>query len=231
MVTLAQFMSELSFKELSNLAAGDSGYGAIRPEKVPLVVNCINEALMRLHNRFILKTNNLIIETKEYITEYKLSSEHAVSTPYDAEKYIIDMEKPFRDDLIKILEVYNVQGERIPLNNASNPLSLYTPRPDTLQIPYPTSNSVYSVSYQAKHSPLSPQYLNQPIEIPDNLKGALSSYVAFLIYSSMNGNEATTAAQKFLQQYTFIINDIIETDTANTSISQDSSRFNQNGWC
>ena len=124
-----------------------------------------------------------------------------------------------------------MEGRRLPLNNASNPMSLYTPKPNVLQIPYPTNNDVYSVSYQAKHPYLSGFNMNQEIEIPDNLRGALSSYVAFLVYSSMNGADATAAAQKYLQQYTFIIQDIVETDTANSSISQDNSRFNRNGWC
>ena len=68
-MNLAQYMSELSFRELSNLAAGDSGHGAIRPERVPLVISSINEALVRIYNRFILKTSSVILETREYITD------------------------------------------------------------------------------------------------------------------------------------------------------------------
>ena len=61
--------------------------------------------------------------------------------------------------------------------------------------------------------------------------GALSAYVAYSVYNTLNTTEATNAAQKYMQLYASLVQETVETDTANSSISQDSSRFYENGWC
>lgn len=233
-MNLSQYLTELSYKELSNLSLADSGSGTIKPEKIPFVVSCVNEALLRLYSRFILKEKSLVIELRDYLSEYHLDVSHTISQGHVSEdRYIIDGEHPFTGDLIKVLEVYDEHGLRVPLNNASNVLSVFTPRVDVLQVPNPFQyGDVLSLNYQAKHPPLNfHKNPYQKIELPDNLFGALSAYVAYSIYSTLNTTEATGAAQKYMQMYAALVQETVETDTANSSISQDSSRFYANGWC
>lgn len=230
---LKDYLTELSYKELSNLALSDNGSGTIKPDRIPFVVSCINEALLRLYSKFMLKEGSLIVELRRELSEYNLNSRHAYSTGFSSDKYIIDGEHPFLDDLIKILEVYDGHGIHIPLNNASNSMSVFTPRPDVLQVPNPSLyGGVLSLTYQARHPVL--DYQKRPyqlIELPDNLMGALSSYVAYSVYNCLNTEEATAAAQKYMQMYVALVQEATEMDTIGTTISQDNVRFSQNGWC
>ena len=233
-MNLSQYLTELSYKELSNLSLADSGSGTIKPEKIPFIVSCINEALLRLYSRFVLKERSLIIELRDYLSEYHLDSRHTVSQGHVSEdRYIIDEEHPFLDDLIKVLDVYDEHGLRVPLNNASNPMSVFTPRMDVLQVPNPFAyGNILSLTYQARHPSLNfHRNPMQEIELPDNLYGALSAYVAYSVYNTLNTTEATGAAQKYMQMYAALVQETVENDTANSSISQDSSRFRANGWC
>ena len=98
-MTLRELLKELSLGELSNLAVGIEGYGLIRDDKIPNVVSYINEALLRIYSKFILKKNILYLELNEHITEYKLDSKHAYSNPESIDKYIQDSYSfPFKDD-------------------------------------------------------------------------------------------------------------------------------------
>ena len=232
-MNLSEYLTQLSYKELSNLSLADSGSGSIKFDKIPFVVSCINEALLRLYSKFVLKEGSLILELREWLSEYHLNSRHTLSSGSMDDKYIIDLEHPFQDDLIKVLDVFDEHGLRVPLNNASNPRSVFTPRVDVLQVPNPfLYGDILSLNYQARH-PLLNYHVNpmQEIELPDNLFGALSAYVAYSVYSTLNTTEATSAAQKYMQMYAALVQETIETDTANSSISQDSSRFYANGWC
>lgn len=232
-MNLSDYLTELSYKELSNLSLSDNGSGTIKSEKIPFIVSCINEALLRLYSKFVLKTGIIIIEMQEGLSEYELNSKYAYSSNISGNKYIMDGEHPFQDDIIKILDVYDTFGRSIPINNASNPLSVFTPKPNILQITDPfLYGDILSITYQAKHPLLDfKKNPSQQIELPDNLMGALSAYVAYSVYNCINTKEATEAAQKYMQTYVALVQEIIETDTINNSISQDNSRFSMNGWC
>ena len=232
-MNLSDYLTELSYKELSNLALSDNGSGTIKPDRIPFVVSCINEALLRLYSKFMLKEGSLIIELRKWLSEYNLNSAYAYSNTLSIDKYIVDGDHPFTDDLIKVLEVSDRYGRNIPLNNASNSMSVFTPRPDVLQVPNPSLyGGLLSLIYQARHPVLNfEQNPNQEIELPASLMGALSAYVAYSVYNCINTEEATSAAQKYMQMYVALIQETTETDTMNTSISQDNSRFLKNGWC
>lgn len=230
---LKDYLTELSYKELSNLALSDNGSGTIKPDRIPFVVSCINEALLRLYSKFMLKEGSLIVELRKWLSEYNLNSAYAYSNTLSIDKYIVDGDHPFTDDLIKVLEVSDRYGRDVPLNNASNSMSVFTPRPDVLQVPNPSLyGGLLSLIYQARHPVLNfEQNPNQEIELPDTLMGALSAYVAYSVYNCINTEEATNAAQKYMQVYVALIQETTEADTMNTSISQDNSRFLKNGWC
>ena len=78
-MNLSQYLTDLSYKELSNLSLADSGSGAIKPEKIPFVVSYVNEALLRLYSKFVLKERSLVLELRDYLSEYHLNSRHTVS--------------------------------------------------------------------------------------------------------------------------------------------------------
>ena len=232
-MNLSNYLTNLSYKELSNLAFTENGSGIIKSSKIPFVVSCINEALLRLYSKFMLKEGSLIVELRKWLNEYNLNSAYAYSNTLSIDKYIVDGDHPFMDDLIKVLEVSDRFGRNIPLNNASNSMSVFTPRPDVLQVPNPSLyGGLLSLIYQARHPVLNfEQNPQQEIELPDTLFGALSAYVAYSCYNCLNTEEATNAAQKYMQTYVALVQETVEADSVNSSISQDNTRFSKNGWC
>lgn len=230
-MTLRELLKELSLGELSNLAVGIEGYGLIRDDKIPNVVSMVNEALLRLYSKFILKKNILYLELNEHTTEYHLDSKHAYSNPESIDKYVQDsFDHPFKDDLIKVLDVMTYSGKHLPLNNRTEEWSVYTPSFNVLQISYPRWGQVLTVVYQARHPTLYPDQLDDEVDCPDVLLGALKAYVAQLYYGNMNTQDAVANAQKYSNIYNTIIADVLAQDLVSVTYSQTSSKFHKNGF-
>lgn len=236
---LIEYLQKLANEELSNLAVSDSPCG-IRTNKIPMVVGYINEALLRLHTRFILKTHSVELVCSENRTRYHISSRHSwlKATPEDffqgymSDKYIQENpENAYTDDLIKIIEVYDSDGFVVPVNNHSEPMSVFTPQYDILEVPYPEDGLAFSVVYQAKHETL--DYNRDPmqeINLPESLIGALGAYIGYLSYSNINTQEAIASAQMHLQKYEQILQGIVDNDIVSSSYSQSNSKFDVRGW-
>ena len=239
-MTLQECLTKLAYGELSNLWGTSTISGEIPEDKKPLVINAINEALLRLYSRFALKENAVYVELNEHTTRYELSTKHLIDDPNESgddsieecDKYLWDTpEYPFTDNIIKILDVYTTDGFRVKLNNPTSIISVYTPSFNILQVPYPKKGVVLSVSYQAKHAELSLDNLDQEIELPESLWGALTAYVAYLIHSNINTEVAIANAQKYLSIYTSIIDDVVTTDSINVTYSANNVKFFNRGWC
>ena len=68
------------------------------------------------------------------------------------------------------------------------------------------------------------------INVPISLESALKAYVAYLVYSGMNTQEAVANSQKYLAQYNEILRDTIEQDIVSSSYSQTNIKFDERGW-
>lgn len=129
------------------------------------------------------------------------------------------------------MEVFTSTNHRLSLNNHSDYWSLYTPSFDILQVPYPIEGMALSVIYQARHPVLDFEKCpEQEINLPFVLEPAMKAYVAYLVYSQMNTEEAVANAQKYLAQYNNIIQDVIDQDVISNSYSQTNTKFEQGGW-
>ncbi|UNI71519.1 hypothetical protein [Burkholderia phage vB_BpP_HN01] len=235
-MTLAELYEKLSFGELQNLYEADEGSGVLRDDFKPKVVRHLNDALLRLYSRFALKESNLVIELHDHITNYHLKSKFAESqweTSGQDFLYIKDLTRePFTDDIIRILSVYNNFGDQIPLNDDTQPESVFSPQGALLQVPRPVSGQALSLVYQAKHPILywDRDETEQEIEIPDVLEEALLAYVAHKLYSNKNTQEAQGIAQSHIAMYEAICQDVIDKDLVSTSSSTTNIRFNKGGW-
>lgn len=231
---LPDLYRELSYGELSNLALGVEGTGAISEEHQPRIVQFANEALLKLYSRFILKESTVIISAYEHITHYHLLKRFTASRVAETGEqypYIQDIyNERFHEDVIKILAVYNDQGIDYPLNDLEDRRSLFTPTSNSLQIPQAKTGVFYNVIYQAKHSPLEFNDEEEEIILPDVLIPALRAYIAYLVLSPMNTQDSTTKAQEHLNNYMMICEEAIQQDLVNTSISQTNTRFAKRGW-
>lgn len=231
-MNINELFKDLSYGELSNLALANDGNGTIRDEDKPKILNYTNEALLRLHSKFVLIENNVLLQLVTGITNYHLNSKFAFTNETStATKYIMDLPyEPFSDDVLKVLEVYDHTGTRVPLNDAECMRSVYTPRATVLQVPHAEDGMQLSLLYQAKHPKLSMDYLDDEISLPDVLMGALRAYIAYSTYSHMNTETSTIKAQEHLAMYNGICEEVEEKDLVNGSISATNTRFAKRGW-
>lgn len=238
MKLLSDLYIDLSQQELSNTAIGGDGAGVIREQDRGKIVGYANEALLRLHSRFILKQGEVLVKMFEHITQYHLTKKYAQSQQEpEAEGffYIQDLTgEPFEEDVIKILEVWGSGGFQYPLNDPEDRWSLYTPKFNLLQVPYPVVGNALSVVYQAKHHELKvdagDDELGSIVDIPDVLYGALTAFIAYKAFSHMNTQESTAKSQEHLATYEAICAEAIDRDLVNTSISSTNTSFEKRGF-
>jgi hypothetical protein len=237
-MNVSQVFQTLSLGSLSNLSMSNSGSGTIIEEKQPTVVLHINEALLRLYSRFVLKESDVTIQMYPQITSYHLKAKFAQSyDPAEGEtpqpiRYIIDRfaTEPFKDDVVRILKVFDTLGREHVLNNESSRFSLFTPRAKVLQVPRPIPGEALSISYQARHVPILPGDLEAEIEIPEVLEEAFYSYVAHKVFTNIGGDENILRGQNFLASYEASCVETETKDTIGVSNSPAISVFEQRGW-
>ena len=237
---LIDYMKKLSYGELSNLFIGNDGRGTLEPNDIPMVVSYINDGLLRLYTRFVLDAKTLLLECNEVKTRYHLHSKHSwlnateadKKNPEFSDKYILDdPEHPFIDDLIKILDVFDSLGHKVPLNSHSEPFSVFTPVFDVIELSHPIEGLALAVTYQARHPILDyERNPEQEINLPDSLYEALSSYIAYQYYGNLNTQEAVANSQKYFSNYQRIIQEVVEQDLVSSSYSEANTKFRKFGW-
>ncbi len=235
---LAELFKQLSFGQLSNLAISGNGSGVIVGEQKPKIVSMTNEALLKLYSKFILNEKTLVLNLTNGTARYSLTRANAVygSDVDNPNGYIIDTEdNPFLGDVIRVLAAHDSFGVPVPLNDDQANISVFTPAPEAVQIRYAVNNtraiSGLMLTYQAKHPELDVDDDDeQIIELPDVLEPALRSYVAYSVFSGMNGPDNSAKAAEHLSQYEATCAEVIDKDLVSSSYSRTNTRFNRNGW-
>lgn len=237
---ISELFRRLSYGELSNLSLAGEGSGFINPDNHPQMIQYTNEALLRLYSRFTLLNKDVLLEQVGHITNYHLIPRYAESSRSDARyPYIKDLPgEPFTGDVIRILEVFNQLG-RLPLNDMNHALSVFTPTPDTLQVPNPVEGAPLSVMYQARHPVLNDikepteadsVLTDQEITLPFFLEGALTNFIAYKVYSHMNGADNMVKSQEYNATYETICLDVETRDLVNQTIATSHHKLEQRGF-
>lgn len=233
-MNLQECLDKLARGKLSNLAI--SSNGSIKSAAVPKVLDAINEGIARLYSQFPIKESSVIVELVEGRTEYELSSEHSIRNKVgdpvpDWEYYIRDTdEQPFEDDIQVIYEVWDNWDRKRPLNDPDTYLSVYTPEPNVIAVNSGIKCRVLNILYRAKHKLLTLDNLDENIELPVNLNGALLSYVAYLIHSDMNTEASSIAAQKYFSEYQAVVNEVIQYGSVTPDKLVSDFKFIRRGW-
>lgn len=236
-MNLNDLFQDLALGELSNMAMSENG--TIIPDKRINITNYANEGMLALCSRFILIERTMLIEMREAKTNYHLLRRYAMSqysedNPPDRFDlpYIFDsVGEPFEEDVIKILSVYNSFGQRIPLNDLNDPLSVFSPQSTVLQVPYPIPAQALTLEYQAKHRKLDHCDCDMEIELPEVLHRALKAYIASKAYMHMNTQEMTAKGQEHSLTYEAICLEVVEKDLVNTSSQTTNTKFAKRGFC
>ena len=230
---LEKLLKDLAYGELRNLSMATDVLGEIQERERPSVVLAIEDALLRLHSRFILRTKNVLIRMHSHITYYHFLKRFAESQYPDAGEefpYIMDLGKEqFEEDVIKVLGAYTSSGVELPLNDGDQLFSIFTPETNMVQIPSPQGGAALSISYQARHVPITGE-LDQEITVPDVLVYALRCFVAYRVYTSIGTAEATNKGQEHLMNYETQCQEAIDRDLVNSSISTTKLLFYKRGW-
>ena len=197
---LIDIMTDLTYGELSNIFM--SGFSPFDPESEPdpkkyaQLVAAVNMGLNQLYKEFFLRSEEHYVELYEQLSTYKLHSDFAQTNVASTEpiKYIADTaDNPFQDNVLRIEEVYDEDGVKLPLNDETEDLSVYTPRYNIIQVPYPEDGMTISVQFRATHPKIVYTDINTfdpdtiEIELPNSLQEALSFYVASRMIRPLGG--------------------------------------------
>lgn len=222
--TLGNVLEDLSFGALSNLSIGDSGSGSIPESHRAKIVHHINRGLSKLHSRFVIYQRELYIRLVEGQSLYPLIKEAGLNyinaDPSNLEaQYILDSkESPFSADVIRILEAWKVDPcdpeklIEISINDSGADDSIFTPATDVVQILSGKAGDIYQLMYQADHYQLLDDDDGQIIYLPEYLYEALEHYVAYKVFSSMNGEEHRGRAMEHLMHYQNVLQTSVDLD-------------------
>ena len=211
MTTLADIFEQLTYGELSQVKIGGLDLRAlqeeVRPEHYKHVMAYINLGLKELYKRFFLSSKQLIVRIYDHIEVYKLDSRYAITNtePTDCPKYIMDSPvDPYKDDLLKIEQIYNSCGINVPLNDLTDVRSVFTPQYNTIQVPCPSKYDIMSVHYRASHPSLEWKAGMNPKDIevllPEALMEPLLFYIAARFYTALDtdqGQQGSVYTNKF----------------------------------
>jgi hypothetical protein len=238
MLTVQELFTRLSHGPFSNIALGNNGDGTIPDEKQGSIIEFTNDALLRLHTRFLLRERELIIKQYHGETNYPITPQNTVSyytsqvNPTELPFIQDSVAVPFDNDLIKILHVYDACGDVYALNDSEADYSLFTPRVNLLQVPCPVNGELLYVLYQARHLKLDATTidLGAQIDIPAVLEEALIAYIAHKGFLHMNGQEHKVRAADHLATFDLICTEGELKDIVNSSVSTTSGKFHSRGF-
>lgn len=203
-MTLSDFFDHLAFGEMANYSLGTDDAGRIREKDYPRLVTFINSGLTHIHTKLRLKQSQVLIQTNQYKTSYPLRSVYAVSnTPEIADgvqRFILDTDSPFVDDIINIEEVVPQDGEPLAINDHNDDTSVFLPNYRELQFAAP-QDTVVAVTYQAGHAQIKPKRTIDPdtieIDIPPYCQDILARYCLAKMLTGGNTESQQTAYGMF----------------------------------
>ncbi len=250
-MNLQELYCKLSIGVLKNLSMANGGDGTIIESEKKGILLHTNLGLNRLYSRFLLSEKFLTLQLQEGRTFYHLLKPFSISG-HDPNvidvPYIIDsLNEPFLQDVIRILSVTDRWGCTTSLNDVGVCNSVFTPKPETLQVTDVVDGAPLIVTYQAKHPVLcyfeggednedveSNYDLNNEtaniILLPEILDEALFAYIGYSVYNGINTAEAKGIAAEHKGTYEELCRMWIDRDLGNETISQTSVKFHQRGW-
>ena len=204
---LTDLLDMLTDGELAQLSIGGSESGTIEASDYRKVVNFINRASKAIHTRFPLLLKQTFIQQYDHISTYYLNIRYAQSNTASTEtyKYIVDYStEPFMGNVLKIDQVYDEDGQEVPLNDTSYTYSVFTPSFNSIQVPYPNSDNALNVIYRSCPDTISKSVSdisNTEIDIPDSVLEPFLTYINYLAYLHFNnGQEANNLLNKYSAQ-------------------------------
>lgn len=228
---LNELLQRLCEGEFEDINLGYTVDGLPMDQHYPKLVRHIDMGLLELHKRFPIRTRTVQLEQDESIKAYTLRSVFAQSNTGSTEpiKYILDdATAPFKDsEFLRIDEVKDAEGVTLPLNNAYDDTSVFTPTHNTLYVPEPEQGKVVTFTYRAAHGTLSTTDNPEDIlvDLPYSHVEALLYYVANRVLAPTN----IDASRDYLMKFESACN-ILEEFNLNNEDNTESQQFYNGGW-
>lgn len=130
---LQEILDQLSQGELSQLYTGE-GLQGINSSNLSRVATAINTGLTALHTRFFLREERFKIQLQPGRFTYPLRAQYTQGnriTPEEDQFILGD----FKDNLLKVEQVFSDTGFELGLNDKDNPLAVMTPSMNILVVP------------------------------------------------------------------------------------------------
>lgn len=231
---LSKIFEHLTHNTLANLAIGNDDIGEVSPDKYPRLITLVNAGLIDLYTRFALRSRDITVQLNDGQNIYPLTSAYAESDQISMEtKYILDATTfyKFTDNIISIDDIYNEAGQRIPLNDFHVDSSIFTPSPSVIQVPYTNRENIIAIVYRALPDDIGIDILDPSIvevELPYHFLEALTSFVAWKMYTPIDGAENPRG----LVHQSNYISAIGVIERTNTGIDDNftNTRFEESGW-
>lgn len=157
---------------VKDLAVGELRNISIKNDK-DAIASFIYQALLALYVKYNLKTSEYILTLDGYNTSYELPN-----------------------DCLRVVAVYDENGNSVPLNDEECILSVFTPSDNIIEIPEPTADMQLSIIYYATPSRITydsgtDTFTPSSFTLNAGLYQALLNYVAYKAFSSINGETNT----------------------------------------
>ena len=207
---LKRIFDDLAYGEFSNMALSKSPNGSIKQEDYPKVVSYINQALVDIFTRFLLKKKEFKLHQREDRSLYYIREDNIGDPNIGDPNIYIDGTEPdcIDGDIIKPIEAYDSLGEEVRINNGAYPDDIFTLEFDVFKIAPRDPLEVFSIVYQAAHEDIVIEKGFDPatyeIYIPRYLKTALLANLTARLYRGKTGKVAEgqqNLANTYLYRY------------------------------
>ena len=217
---LTELFTSLALGELANSSYVELNQLELNKNQLHRVINAINQGLTLIHTHLPLRHNQIVIQIHDNIGTYYLDSRYAQSNTNStaAIKFIMDTAlNPFKDDILNILGVFNLEGQQYPLNDQYAIGSLFTPDYNSLMIPlamWKNHKVPYNIVdklvivYQADHPKIP---LNEPlssqmeIHLSPIYQSMLQAYVAHLLYMHIGSEQSINQSNQYFAKFNSLI--------------------------
>jgi len=242
-MNLLDLLKDLTDGELSALEIGNLIFGEPDSEPDPTsyrqLISHVNLGLKQLYKEFFLRSEEHYIQLSAAISTYKLHSDYAqtnTASPIAIEdRYIMDtVDNPFTDNVLKVEEVYDEEGNKLPLNDVTEDLSIFTPRYNYIQVPYPEDENTIAVQFRATHPRIAytgvdfdPSTIE--VELPNSLHEGLMFYVAAKQFYAIGGQENILLGDNYFQRYKDSIK-VVKDEGLEVQAEPGDWRFDEHGW-
>lgn len=206
---LQEIFDQLSTGEFCQISIGGAAAGVINTTNYANVLSHVNLGLTAIFKRFTLKEGRLVLQMQDGRTTYQINSAFAVNARRSREsvRYILDTaDDPFSDDILKIERVMDDCGIDLPLNDASDTASVFTPSALTLRVPADLDSGTLTLVYRANHPKIvvgsdtfDPTRVE--VQLPDSHMEPLLYYVASRVHNPIGMSNEFHAGNSYYAKY------------------------------